>query len=111
MNTTADSLASGALGVALTALAWLIAHSAQIKRVLDLLPTIATDAAKARAAVESSGIGPAVTHVRTEVTGDIEAVVRKVMQEMGLVADDAGQVPHPPSASAPAPSAPTQPAA
>lgn len=101
---TADSLASGALGAVVVALGWLIAHSAQIKKVLELLPTIAADAAKARAVVDSGRVGQAVTHVRTEVTGDIEAIVRKVLatQANTLTA---------PAASTPASPGPSQPAA
>ena len=71
---TADSLASAALGAAVAALAWLVAHSAQIRRVLDLLPTIAADAAKARAAVESAGIGPTASAPATIPAADTTPV-------------------------------------
>ena len=95
---TATSLASGALGALLVALTFLLKHESQIKGLLNLLPTIASDAAKAKAAVDSGTVVQAVTHVRTEVVGDIEAVVRRVLREQA-------------AATAPAPTAPTQPAA
>lgn len=99
---TADSLASGALGAVVVALGWLISHSAQIKKVLELLPVIAADAAKAKAAIDSGAVGQAVTHVRTEVVGDVEAIVRRVLAEKAPAAT---------TATDPAATAPTQPAA
>lgn len=100
---TADSLASGALGVALTALAWLIAHTAQIRKVLDLLPAVAADAAKAKTAVETGGIGHAVTHVTAELDNEAKALLSRILTML--------EAQTPPAAPASDVTVPTTPAA
>lgn len=76
---TADSLASGALAAAIAALAWLTAHSAQIRRILELLPTLAADASKAKAALDGGGLGQAVTRVEAKLDDEARALLHQVV--------------------------------
>lgn len=49
---TAYSLSSGALGAVLVTLAWLVSHSAQITKVLQLIPTVQKDVAAVKGIVD-----------------------------------------------------------
>lgn len=111
MNTTADSLASGALGLALAALAWLVAHSAQLKRLVELLPGIAADAAKAKATVDTQGLGPAVSRVEATLSAESQAALNKVLaalerQVTPMAEPIADSSPAPATATETAPDAP-----
>ncbi|WP_037576823.1 hypothetical protein [Phaeacidiphilus oryzae] len=77
---TVYSLASGALGVALAAVAWLIAHSQQILKVVSALPTVQKDLETVKASVEEH---MAAVKSGTETTGrDVEQLAETVAKKL-----------------------------
>lgn len=83
MNLTAlDSIASGTLGAVIVAIAWIVKHESQIKGLLNLLPSLAQDAAKARTAVENAGVGPAVTKVEAELDDEAKSLLHGLLTKL-----------------------------
>lgn len=80
--TALDSIASGALGAVIVAIVWIVKHETQIKGLLNLLPSVAQDAAKARTAVENTGVGPAVTKVKAELDDEAKSLLRGLLTKL-----------------------------
>jgi predicted RNA-binding Zn ribbon-like protein len=94
---TALSLASGALGAAVAALAWLITHSQQILKVVTALPALEKDVTAAKSAVDEHLV--AVKAGAETAAVDLEKLAKDVAAKLGLAttvtppADSAAQVP------------------
>lgn len=77
---TVYSLSSGALGAVLVTLAWLVSHSAQITKVLQLIPTVQKDVAAVKSSVDQH-LAAVKSGAETAV-GDAEKLAAKVAQHV-----------------------------